>query len=107
EAADPQRFASEIDLITQFLLQFQSQRGSWYYHLQVDTGGDTSITQYAMLGAWAASRSGVNIPNSVLSRCAHWHLQTQQADGSFGYHPGHPIHYAGTHTMTVNGVTSL
>jgi hypothetical protein len=104
-AADPRRYAKEIESLVTFLVELQASKGSWYYYHMPDTGGDTSVTQYAVLGLWSAVRAGVPVPNSVWSREADWHLHTQQSTGGFAYHPGEKT--AETYTMTVNGVTSL
>jgi hypothetical protein len=105
--ANPERYAGRIDSIAGFIIQNQHPRGSWFYYQRNDTGGDTSITQYAILGLWAAARSGVIIPNSTWSRAALWHLQTQLSDGSFTYHPGERNLVTSPYSITVNGVSSL
>lgn len=104
-AADPRRYAKEIEALVAFLIELQAPPGDWYYYHLHDTGGDTSVTQYAVLGLWSAVRAGVPVPNSVWSREADWHLHTQQSTGGFAYHPGEKTEE--TYTMTVNGVTSL
>ncbi len=105
EAVNPTRYRPEISLIATFTVDHQWPSGSWYYFGTSEHGGDTSHTQYAVLGLWAAARSGVRIPMSVWSRVADWHLKTQCEDGGFAYHPADGRF--STHTMTVNGVASL
>src|SRR5579862_5432818 len=104
-AADPRRYAKEIEALVAFLIELQAPAGDWYYYNLPDTGGDTSVTQYAVLGLWSAVRAGVPVPKGVWSRAAEWHLHTQLSTGAFAYHPGEGT--AETYTMTVNGVTSL
>lgn len=104
-AADKQKYRDKIQIVANHLLKNQRPNGSWDYPGQ-NNGGDTSITQYGMLGLWAASRAGVEIPVKALDLAAAWHLQTQQRNGSFSYHP------LGTdnaikHSMTVAGVGSM
>jgi hypothetical protein len=105
EAASPKGYRHELETIASFTVENQWPSGSWYYYGQAEHGGDTSHTQYAVLGLWAASRAGVKIPASAWSRMADWHLKNQCPDGGFAYHPG-DIRTA-THSMTVNGVASL
>jgi hypothetical protein len=105
EAINPRRYQRELEVIAAFTTENQWPSGSWYYYRSPENGGDTSHTQYAILGLWAASRAGVRIPRSVWSRCAEWHLKNQLDDGGFAYHPG-GLRNA-THSMTVNGVASL
>jgi len=105
EAISPSRYVREISLAASFTVDHQWPSGSWYYVGTTEHGGDTSHTQYAVLGLWAATRAGVRIPMSVWSRVADWHLNTQDEDGGFAYHPADGK--TSTHTMTVNGVASL
>jgi hypothetical protein len=105
EAISPRIYQRELDIIAAYAIEHQWPDGAWYYPGNDEHGGDTSHTQYAVLGLWAASRAGVKIPRNVWSRMAEWHLDTQLPDGGFAYHPG-DIKSA-THSMTVNGVASL
>ena len=106
--ANPKKYASQIDEIANLLLSNQNPNGGWYYmgrHDPDSEGGDTSVTQYAVLGLWAAHRAGASIPKLVWGQLALWQLETQDPDGGFSYHPGGSR--ASTHSMTVNGVSSL
>lgn len=105
EAISPSRYVRELSLAASFTVDHQWPSGSWYYFGTTEHGGDTSHTQYAVLGLWAATRAGVRIPMSVWSRVADWHLKNQNEDGGFAYHPADGK--ASTHSMTVNGVASL
>jgi hypothetical protein len=87
EAIDPERYRGEMEKVLAYMLQGQLASGAWYYPNQQGTG-DTSITQYAALGLWAAERAGLNVPKEVWDKMALWHLQTQLRDGAFTYHPG-------------------
>jgi hypothetical protein len=91
EAQDqPQLYQSQIKMIADYIIAGQLASGGWDYpdgHGGVFSG-DTSVTQYAMLGLWAATRAGIEVPNSVFDRCIGWHFSTQQPDGGFVYCPG-------------------
>lgn len=104
--ADSKKFLPQIKVIAQFIIDNQSESGHWHYERSNE--GDTSISQYAVLGLWEAARSGVEIPLEVWDRTAQWHLKTQQRDGGFAYHPdvvggvGQSLH-----SMTAAGIGSL
>src|SRR5207247_2484719 len=94
-----------------YLISAQRPGGEWDY--PNPSFGDTSITQYAILGLWEAVRSGVTVPKKVWDKAAGWHVSRQLRDGSFTYHPsdrGPDIQIpgmGGTHSMTAAGTASL
>lgn len=104
-AADREKYKTQIQAIADYLVREQRPHGGWDY-AGADYSGDTSISQYGMLGLWAAQRAGYQVPPRVWDDCAQWHLRTQLKEGSFGYHP-----LSGDadpkHSMTVAGVGSL
>ncbi|MEI8383202.1 MAG: HEAT repeat domain-containing protein [Planctomycetota bacterium] len=116
EAVDRELYRPQLESIAKFLIQKQRSYGAWYYPSGEGAGtldfGDTSITQYAILGLWAASRAGVEIPIETWERAAKWLLVSQSRDGGFCYHPvENPNQVAGatnsTSTMTVAGAGTL
>ncbi|MCA9018948.1 MAG: HEAT repeat domain-containing protein [Planctomycetaceae bacterium] len=107
EAIDPEKYHAEIQTTVDFLIETQHSSGSWYYPGDIPHNGDTSITQYAILGLWAAERAGIQIPTTVWDKAARWHLSTQLRDGGFGYHPAVASESAAKHTMCVAGTGSL
>ena len=112
EAVDREAYLPQLEMIAQFLVARQRPYGAWYYPSESPGGGefgDTSITQYAILGLWATARAGVEVPTETWERAARWLLATHCRDGGFSYHPtgqggGQEIS-AGT--MTVAGSGSL
>lgn len=113
---DAARFRPEIEAIARYLLEAQESHGGWYYPAGgagigqlagATQGGDTSITQYALLGLWEAQRAGVPVSKKSWDRAAAWHLATQLRDGSFTYHPNPQVGASGTHSMAVAGTSSL
>ena len=52
------------------------------------THGDTSITQYAVLGLWEAENAGVDVSPVVWERVASWFMSVQFGDGSWNLSPG-------------------
>lgn len=104
--ADAKKYRPQIEAIAKFLIANQGTDGDWDYPMRAQ--GDTSISQYAVLGLWEASRAGVTVPRGVWDKAARWHITRQQNDGGFAYHPGGPGGGGGsTHTMTVAGTASL
>ncbi len=61
----------------QFLIKHQVG-GHWRYP---EDGLDTSNTQYALLGLWAASRCGLKIPAKVWMDSLNWLMGTQERTG--------------------------
>jgi hypothetical protein len=86
EAVDPVQYQPQITTIANFIMSSQRENGSWNYPTDGPTEqGDTSVTQYSLLGLWAASRAGVAIPAEVWGKAAEWHIKNQNSDGGFAY----------------------
>lgn len=104
EAVDPDLYRPEMEAIVRYLVAQQNKNGQWDYPTHPD-GGDTSISQYAVLGLWAAARAGIEVPPDTWNRSAAWHVKSQKPDGGFLYHPGRggPV----LHSMSVAGTASL
>lgn len=103
EAVDPVEYKSELQSVARYILDGQHSAGYWDYPNQ-DRGGDTSISQYALLGLWAAEHTGMEIPPSVWDKAASWLLKNQRS-GGFVYHPTEPN--VVTYSMTAAGCSSL
>ena len=104
-AADKDKYRDKIQIIANYIMKNQKSNGSWDYP-NLDHGGDTSITQYAMLGLWAAVRAGIEVPQPVLDNAANWHMRTQMRNGGFSYQPlGADTDVR--HSMTMAGVGSM
>ncbi len=114
EAIDSELYRPQIESITQHLIISQRPNGSWFYDFQIEPDcGDTSITQYAILGLWAAYRAGVEVPIDVWEKAARWHFSTQMSDGGFAYKPYKtklydiPSHHVSSDTMAAAGTNNL
>ncbi len=95
---------SELTAIAQYLLGQQKANGSWdYTDRQL---GDTSISQYALLGLWEAENGGASIPPETWERAAVWFMSSQSSGGSWNYHRDDP-NRPETLAMTAAGVGSL
>jgi hypothetical protein len=100
---DAEARRGEIAALAQYLTSRQKANGSWDYDHR--TFGDTSISQYAVLGLWEAQNAGANVSPGVFDRAAGWFLSTQAADGGWYYHGDEP--QTETITMTAAGTGSL
>jgi hypothetical protein len=101
---DAESRRGEIGLIADYLKGRQKTNGSWDYNSR--EAGDTSISQYAVLGLWEASNAGADVPPTVFDRAARWYMSTQWADGGWSYHHDEASYHE-TISMTAAGVGSL
>ena len=102
---DAEGLRSELQAIANYMIAHQNANGSWDY-----TGrsqGDTSITQYGVLGLWECENAGIDIPPNVWDRAATWFLSVQGAGGSWNYHRDEGTQYPETLSMTAAGIGSL
>ena len=82
---DPNKHRSALAAIAKYIQGAQKSDGSWS---SGNDPGDVSMSQYAILGLWAAHRAEVAIDPVVLQRAAQWHLKNFNPDGGFTYRPG-------------------
>jgi hypothetical protein len=101
---DPEGNRPLISAIASYLSGNQNGNGSWDYSGR--TQGDTSISQYAVLGLWECENAGAEVSPSVWDRAASWYLSVQGSAGSWNYHRDE-VQYAETVSMTAAGVGSL
>ena len=100
---DPAEYRPQIQSTARYIVSRQNASGSWDY--QHRTYGDTSISQYAVLGLWEAENSGVTIPPAVWDRAAQFFLSSQSPVGGWTYHRDEGGQ--DTLSMTAAGVGSL
>lgn len=110
-SVDGKRYLRPIEILSRFLISKQRDCGVWDY--EINGGGDTSQTQYAVLGLFEASALGVEIPPEVWDKALDWHIHHQDVQGGFSYHP---IRNSGSgriqqpevqHSTTVGGISSM
>jgi hypothetical protein len=94
----------DINLIATYLIGRQNVNGSWDYTSRPH--GDTSISQYALLGLWECENAGFEVPPNVWDRAASWYLSVQASGGSWNYHRDETS-YLDNLSMTAAGVGSL
>ena len=101
---DPATYRPQIESTARHIVGVQNANGSWDYRDR--SYGDTSISQYAVLGLWEAENAGVVIPPAVWDRAAQFFLSTQAAGGGWTYHRDEGSQ-GDTISMTAAGVGSL
>jgi hypothetical protein len=80
---DPRMYEEEIERFLGSLYARQKPHGGWGYNDQ--TTGDTSQTQYAVLGMWTAHRAGIRIQSGAVVQALGWLMRTQDPSGVWGY----------------------
>lgn len=100
---DASERGSQLETVGAYLVRKQKPNGSWDYDTRPH--GDTSISQYAVLGLWECENNGVEVPPSVWDRAAQWYMSVQGPAGSWNYHRDEGE--ADTVSMTAAGVGSL
>ncbi len=107
-AANPTKFAADIQRNTEWLVKAQCKDGSWSYGEDGASNGDPSNTQFALLALYEAQRAGAQLPpevwKSVYGLSKKYWLAIRNKDGSFPYNPG-SAEVRGS--MTCAGVSSL
>lgn len=110
-AADGSQYLPEITAVAEWIMNNQTEMGAWDY--AGGRTGDTSMTQYAVLGLWEAASVGVEVPLDVWDRAMFWLITRQDSDGGFAYHPeapdpeGRPRKQQVTHTMGAGGAATM
>jgi hypothetical protein len=109
---DPEHYKGLIEKYLREILGRQMKNGPWSYP-DYQTG-DTSQTQYAVLGMWMAQRHGIAVPQRAVEGVAGWLLRTQDVGGGGwayqGTDPGNKQRIAQegtTHSLTAAGLGSL
>ena len=114
-AGDAEKDRATMEPILAYLRAEQRAYGAWFYPNQPATKGepdttfgDTSISQYAVLGLWTAERAGLKVETDRWNALAKWQVATRGPGGAFYYHPqrggtsGQP-----RDTMTAAGACNL
>lgn len=109
---DPVKYRAELGVIRDYIVGRQRSNGSWHYPVTPPNEdiGDTSITQFAVLGLWAIQRADVTVPVETWDKAARWLVATQFENGGFAYHPQEkekPEFFNPTMSMTAAGASSL
>ena len=108
-AANPTKYAAEIQRNTEWLVSAQATDGSWSYGARGGGNGDPSNTQFALLALYEAQRAGAQLSaddwKAVYSRSKKYWTNIVNEDGSFPYNAGGRNDVRGS--MTCAGIASL
>jgi hypothetical protein len=111
---DPKLYKPEIEKALGMMLRHQKEHGG--FTTDAKPYGDTSMSQYAVLGLWEAHKTGVAVPVRAWEAIANWFIRTQTATGGYVYDPQGPggipaaaqaIPGVITHSMSCGGAGSL
>lgn len=80
---ESEQYRPEIEKLLRYLASAQKPHGGWGYPDKPT--GDTSMTQYVVLGLWEASRSGFTVDLRMVERGLIWLLKVRDPSGGFGY----------------------
>ena len=86
---DAESRRGEVGMVAEYLMTKQKPNGSWDYSNR--DAGDSSISQYAVLGLWEAANAGADVPPTVFDRAARWYMETQWADGGWSFPRGRRV----------------
>lgn len=101
-------YKPNLQVIADYITSVQRSDGSWSNGPQEP--GDVSMSQYGVLGLWAAQRAGCNVSPGAIDRGAAFLLTHGNSDGGWGYRPGTtagPGAGNSTHNMTVAAAGTL
>jgi Prenyltransferase and squalene oxidase repeat len=104
---DPEAHKSNLQVIANYIVSAQRADGSWSDGNQP---GDVSMSQYGVLGLWAAQRAGCRVPGQAFDKAAQFLLANGNPDGGWGYRPGTtkgPGGGSSTQNMAVAGAGSI
>lgn len=103
-AAQPKQLAAHIARNVHWLESIQikvgNNKGAWSYPR---ASGDNSNSQFAMLALYEAARVGIPVKETTWQQALLYWQQCQNANGSWGYHPGED----GTGSMTCAGLSAV
>jgi hypothetical protein len=108
---NPDEYRPEIEALLEILLAKQKDHGGWGYPIR--KSGDTSMTQYGVLGLWEAKYADFDISMESVDAVASWLLKTQDPSGAFGYQGRPSGSFTPTaqmevrHSMAVAGLGSV
>ncbi len=105
---DPERYKGNLQSIANYIQSVQRADGSWSDSPTFP--GDVSMSQYGVLGLWAAQRAGCTVSPQKVDLAADFLMKNNNPDGGWAYRPGTnqgPGNGQSTHNMTMAASGSL
>jgi hypothetical protein len=85
-----------------WLVKALADKEGWRYTM-ASTDWDNSVTQYGVLGIWAAARAGIDPGDDFWRRMSRHFRAVQNSDGGWGYMKGH----GSTPNMATAGLATM
>ena len=113
---DPTLYENELRYLAEALKFTQQRAGGWSYLSNGgpnhNSGGDMSMVQYAVMGAWSIYRNGGDISEPMMINAGRWILYVQAPDGGYAYTStinanGQVTHSSIRPSMTAAGMASV
>jgi hypothetical protein len=82
---DCRKYQPEMEQLLALQLANQKADGGWDYVDVPVFHGDISVSQYGVLGLWAAQMAQLPVPLESWDRAANWLLRVQDPGGGYGY----------------------
>ena len=105
---DPERYKGNLQSIANYIQSVQRADGSWSD--SPTAAGDISMSQYGVLGLWAAQRAGCTVSPEKVDLAAGFLMKNSNPDNGWPYRPGTnqgPGNGQSTHNMTMAASGSL
>ncbi len=107
-AVDPVAYAGDLQNMLKYYINRQKASGAYgYQHEPYLNQGDTSQTQYVLLGMWALDHANVEVPTESVERAFNWLKDTQYGDGGWAYQFPANGQYRQNHVMTAVGMSAV
>lgn len=105
-AVDPAKYSPHLQKMFNYLVGRQRADGGWghKYEKAYSPYGDTSQTQYALLGLWSMDQADFKIPPEMIERAFAWLATTQYPEGCYA-HRASKLEYSPNHHMTSCGMS--
>ncbi len=76
---------AEMASLLRAIVARQKVHGGWGYSNESEPRGDTSQSQYCVLGMWGADRWGVQGAIEPAAKVCNWFIRVQDPSGAWGY----------------------
>ncbi len=105
---NPKKYREELQRIAHRIVRYQRENGTWHDPNVAGGPTDVSLTQYCILGLWAAKRADCSVPAKCFDRTARFLVNHSNPDGGWPYRiTGLTGKNRSTHNMTMAGVGTI
>jgi len=100
------RYREALKVDYEWLLKALGNKEGWRYTMS-SSDWDNSVTQYGVLGIWAAARAGFDPGEAFWKKMSNHFRNCQTKDGGWVYTGGGPNRNGGTPNMATAGLASM